>query len=94
LRASSNCRENFSMWPPMDGMLLRNVLRSARRRVTVSPVMIRFRYEDRAPTLGEIDISLSLRIMIRSSLRSPAQFKPSRAIPADMEPSPMTTTIL
>jgi hypothetical protein len=57
---------------------------------------VRLRRDESAPTLCEMDISLSLRITIRSlSLcESPAWFKPSKASPAVIEPSPMTATTL
>jgi hypothetical protein len=44
----------------------------------------------RAPTGGEIDISLSFRITSRSTSIAPALFMASYAMPADIAPSPMT----
>ncbi len=49
-----------------------------------------FKYAESAPTLGEMDISLSFRITISFFLRCPAWFIPSKASPAEMEPSPIT----
>ena len=46
---------------------------------------------DIAPTLGEIDISLSFSITINlSGLNWPALFKPSQASPPVKAPSPIT----
>ena len=59
--------------------------------VVYPPVMILFRSEI-APTLGEIDISLSLRMTSKFFLRAPALFNASQTIPAVKAPSPMTTT--
>ena len=56
------------------------------------PVMILFRWSEIAPTLGEIDISLSLRMTSKFFLRAPALFNASQTIPAVKAPSPMTTT--
>ena len=43
--------------------------------------------------MGEMHISLSFKMMIRFLLRSPVQFSPSKAIPAEIAPSPMTAMI-
>ena len=43
-----------------------------------------------APTGGEIDISLSLRMTSMSASATPALFNASKAMPADIAPSPMT----
>ena len=43
-----------------------------------------------APTFGEIDIELSFRMTIRFVPRWPAWFRPSKAMPAVMAPSPIT----
>ena len=48
----------------------------------------------RAPTGGEMDISLSFRITSMSASATPALFKASKAMPADMAPSPMIATTL
>ncbi len=48
------------------------------------------KYDESAPTFGEIDISLSFRITTRFFFRWPAWFIPSKASPAEMEPSPIT----
>jgi len=46
-----------------------------------------------APTLGDMDISLSLSITINlSGLKCPALFRASKAMPAVMAPSPITAT--
>jgi hypothetical protein len=46
-----------------------------------------------APTGGEIDMSLSLSTTSRSmSVETPALFIASKAMPADMAPSPITAT--
>ena len=47
-----------------------------------------------APTGGEIDISLSFSTTSRSTSIAPALFIASKAMPADMAPSPMTATHL
>ena len=48
-----------------------------------------------APTAGEIDISLSLRITIRGTfLLTQALFIASNAMPALIAPSPITATTL
>ena len=48
-----------------------------------------------APTGGEIDISLSLRITSRLMFSmSPALLSASNAMPADIAPSPITATVL
>ena len=52
------------------------------------------RKRERAPTLGAMDISLSLSTTISFLRRWPARFRPSKASPAVMEPSPMTATTL
>jgi len=44
----------------------------------------------RAPTGGEIDISLSFRMTSRLASIAPALFSASNAMPADIAPSPMT----
>ena len=51
------------------------------------------RYLGKAPTLGEIDISLSLRITSKSVSMSPALFSASKAWPAVIAPSPITATL-
>ena len=56
------------------------------------PVMILFKCSEMAPTLGEIDISLSLRMTSKFFFRAPALFSASQAMPAVRAPSPMTTT--
>ena len=43
--------------------------------------------------MAEMLISLSFRMMIRFFFLSPVQLSPSKAIPADMAPSPMTAMI-
>jgi len=45
-----------------------------------------------APTLGEMDMPLSLRMITRSVSRSATWFRPSKAMPPVMAPSPMTAT--
>ncbi len=47
-----------------------------------------------APTFGEIDISLSLRMTSRSAPETPALFIASKAMPPVIAPSPMTATDL
>ena len=48
----------------------------------------------RAPTGGEIDISLSLRMTSMSASATPALFIASNAMPADIAPSPMMAIAL
>jgi hypothetical protein len=47
-----------------------------------------------APTGGEIDISLSLRMTSMSASATPALFSASKAMPADIAPSPMMAMAL
>ena len=47
-----------------------------------------------APTFFEIDMSLSFRITRKSLSEAPALFKPSKAIPPVIPPSPMTAMAL
>jgi hypothetical protein len=47
-----------------------------------------------APTAGEIDMSLSLRMTSMSASATPALFSASKACPADIAPSPMIATTL
>ena len=51
-------------------------------------------YRDSAPTLGEIDIPLSLRITTIGVPRPPACETASKATPPVIEPSPITATTL
>ena len=51
---------------------------------------LRLRNDESAPTLGEMDISLSLSTTMRFLFRSPAWLRASKAIPPVMLPSPMT----
>ena len=56
--------------------------------------MSRARIRVSEPTGGEIDISLSLRITSRrTSGVSPALLSASKAMPADIAPSPMTAIL-
>src|SRR6185503_1059505 len=55
---------------------------------------IEVRYFDIAPTLGAIDISLSLRTTMKSRSDAPALFNPSYASPQVRAPSPSTETTL
>ena len=66
----------------------------SRSRRMVRLVILRLRKLDRAPTFFEIDISLSLSTTIRFRPRSPAWLRPSKAMPAVIEPSPMTAMTL
>jgi hypothetical protein len=54
--------------------------------------MMRFRYPDSAPTLWEIENSLSFSTTTRSRFRCPAWLSPSKASPLERDPSPMTAT--
>jgi hypothetical protein len=54
----------------------------------------RARYLLSAPTGGEIDMSLSLRMTSMLASATPALFSASKACPADMAPSPMMATVL
>ncbi|GJD59582.1 hypothetical protein MTDSW087_05908 [Methylobacterium dankookense] len=47
-----------------------------------------------APTGGAIDMSLSLRMTMRRECSAPALFMASYAMPADIEPSPITAITL
>ena len=59
------------------------------------PKVINFvRYPARAPTLWEMNISLSFRTTRRSLPRCPALLRASKAIPPVIEPSPITATTL
>ena len=91
---SSSCLVNLNTCSPIEGMFLIRLLISAFMRVTLWPVMILLRYDESAPTFGEMDISLSFRIIMKFFSRSPTQLSPSNAIPAVMEPSPITATTL
>ena len=63
-------------------------------RPCISRITLRARYLGSAPTLGEMDISLSFKITSKStSCISPAQFKASKACPAVIAPSPITATL-
>ena len=56
----------------------------------VRPVSLRLKNDDRAPTLGAMDMPLSFNTTMRFLCRSPALFNPSKARPAVRAPSPMT----
>ena len=72
------------------GRVVRNSFAHPFMRRTMGAENLRDRYEDMAPTLGEIDISLSFSTTTRFfCLRSPAWFSASKAIPAVMPPSPI-----
>jgi hypothetical protein len=47
----------------------------------VGLVSLRLTKDDMAPTLGAMDMPLSFKTTMRSLLRSPALFRPSKAIP-------------
>ena len=59
----------------------------------ISRTTLLARYFGSAPTLGEIDISLSFRMTSRFTSMSPAQFKASNACPAVIAPSPIMATL-
>ena len=60
----------------------------------ISRITWRARCLGNAPTLGEMDISLSFKITSRlTSLMSPALFKASNACPAVIAPSPIMATL-
>ena len=59
----------------------------------ISRTTLLAKYLGKAPTLGEIDISLSFRITSKSISISPALFSASKAWPAVIAPSPMMATL-
>ena len=63
-----------------------------RAALKVPPDSSRARYLLSAPTGGEIDMSLSLRITSRLASITPALLRASKACPADIAPSPMIAT--
>ena len=63
---------NLCTWSPMCGILPNTRLVSSVIRSKNSPVMVRFRYAEIAPTFLEMDIWLSLRITNRSFFDPPA----------------------
>ena len=56
----------------------------------VGEVAISVKYSFKAPTFGSILIQLSFKIISTSLSATPAWFMASKAIPAVMEPSPIT----
>ena len=48
------------------------------------------KYSFKAPTAGSIDIQLSFKITNKFEFSAPAWFKASKAIPAVIDPSPIT----
>ena len=60
-------------------------------RRTIGAESLRERYDESAPTFGEIDISLSFSTTTRFfCCRCPAWFSASKAMPAVMPPSPIS----
>ena len=66
----------------------------SRMRLVIGLAIIDPRYLLMAPTLGAIDIPLSLRIMMRSRPEFPALFIASYGNPHVSAPSPTTATTL
>jgi hypothetical protein len=65
---------------------------ASRGALKVPPDISRARYLFSAPTGGEIDMSLSLRMTSRLASATPALLSASKAMPADIAPSPMMAT--
>ncbi len=80
------------MSSPMPGMERMKVSMSFFMRRTQRLDRLRLRNSDSAPTFLEMDISLSFSTTMSLRSMAPAWFKPSKARPAVMEPSPMTAT--
>jgi hypothetical protein len=90
LKLSSLFFRTCRMFSPMLEKDLRRCFSSSLARTTCLLVIFRLRKLESAPTLGEIDISLSLRMTMRFLLRWPAWLSASKAMPPVMEPSPIT----
>ena len=80
----------LAQWSMSPGRLPRNSFAQPFMRRTMGADILRERYEDMAPTFGEIDISLSFNTTIRlRSWRCPAWLSASNAMPAVIAPSPI-----
>jgi hypothetical protein len=76
------------------GMARRKSFTERRQRLYVREANFLENHSESAPTLGEIDISLSFRTTMKLRWRYPAWFSPSKATPPVRAPSPTTDTTL